>query len=714
MKASYIPPDDSSDNPLEQFTTNLTALAKDNKLDPVIGRDNEIRRIIQILSRRTKNNPVLLGDPGVGKTAIIEGLAQRIVAGDVPDSLRAKQLLSLDLASLLAGASFRGQFEERLKSVIKAITDSDGGYIIFIDELHTIMGAGGGEGSVDASNMLKPPLARGALHAIGATTTREYRQYIERDPAFERRFQPIYVDEPDIDSTVAILRGIKEKYETHHGIKIADEALVSAVTLSKRYIADRFLPDKAIDLVDEAAAGVKIELDSMPNAVDEIKRKLIQLDIELAALKKEKGIDEKRQELDNKRFELNNTMNQLQGRWEKQKNILNQLNNKRSQLDKLKTKLEVAERNALLEEAAELKYSKIPNIEKEIIEIEKQWQQIPEEVRLLKEQVTGQDIARVVSRWTGIPIQKLVETEAEKLTHLEDALEQRVVGQDEAIIKLSRAIRRSRVGLGAENRPIGSFLFLGPTGVGKTETAKALSETLFDSEKQMIRIDMSEYQEAHTVARLLGAPPGYVGHDEGGQLTEAVRRKPYSVILVDEIEKAHSAIFNIFLQILDDGRLTDARGRTVDFKNTIIIMTSNIGSEFYSQKLKKEERDDKIMSHVRQVFKPEFINRLDGIVLFNEMNTLMMEKIVQIQLNDVIKRLKLHSLEVSFTGSLKKHLQSAGFDPVYGARPLKRLIDEEIIDEIASLLLEQKTLPHDRVTVDYKKNRVIIESKKVN
>lgn len=708
MKGTYIPPEENQGSPLEQYTVNLTDMAKTGKGDPIIGRDNEVRRIIQILSRRTKNNPVLLGDPGVGKTAIVEGLAQRIIAGDVPDTLKHKQVLSLDLASLLAGASYRGEFEKRLKSVLSELEKGEGKYILFIDELHTIVGAGAGEGAVDAGNMLKPSLARGSLHAIGATTVREYRQYIERDPALERRFQPVYVDEPTPEDTVSILRGIKEKYETHHGIKIADNALIAAVTLSTRYIADRFLPDKAIDLVDEAAAGAKIEIDSMPLALDEIKRKLIQLDIELAALKKEKNVDARKKIIEEERNTLKKKFDGLESKWKEQKNIIAQLQTYRLELDRVKAELEVAEREAFLEKAAELKYSKIPDVEKRVKEAEALWKKIPVEDRLLKEEVTEEDIAGIVARWTGIPVTRLLSTETEKLKNLESELEKRVVGQDEAVTKIARAIRRSRVGLALENKPIGSFLFLGPTGVGKTETAKALAETLFNDERALIRIDMSEYMESHSVARLIGAPPGYVGYEEGGQLTEAVKRRPYSVILFDEVEKAHPQVFSVFLQILDDGRLTDGKGRIINFKNTIIILTSNLGSQHLVTKSTREEKEKKILEEVRHFFKPEFINRLDSIVMFNPLDKPMMAKIIDIQLGEVKKRIEKQGYQIEFADAVKTYLLGIGFDEMYGARPLKRIIEELIVDEVALQLVEHKITAKDKLFVYYKNNKIMV------
>ncbi len=707
----YQPPQDQGD-PLDKYTINLTKLAKDGKLDPVIGRDEEVRRVIQILSRRTKNNPVLLGDPGVGKTAIVEGLAQRIVDRDIPDTLKNKELIILDLSGMLAGAAFRGEFEQRLKKVLEAIEKSEGKYVLFVDELHTIVGAGSAEGAVDAGNMLKPSLARGLLHMIGATTINEYRKYIEKDPALERRFQPVYIEEPTPEDTIAILRGIKEKYELHHGIKIADDALIAAVTLSVRYIADRFLPDKAIDLIDEAAAAAKIATDSLPPELDQIKRRIIQLDIELAALKREKGLEARKKVLDEERKKLHAEFSVKEKDWQEQKNIIGQLQKNRLEIDKLKAELEKAERDVMLEKAAELKYGKIPQVEKRLKELEKKWQAIPENIRLLKEQVAEEDVAKIVGRWTKIPITKLLSTESEKLLQLEDELRKRVVGQDYALTRLAYAIRRNRVGLGEENRPIGTFLFLGPTGVGKTETAKALAEFLLNDEKSLVRIDMSEYQEAHTVARLIGAPPGYVGYEEGGQLTEAVRRKPYCVVLFDEMEKAHPQIFNIFLQIFDEGRLTDGQGRTINFKNTIIIMTSNLGSELFRDKMENKKRQDQIMSLVRSHFKPELLNRLDSIIMFNPLDTQMMEKIVDIQIRQLAVRLKKQNLYLEVTDNAKKELQTVGFDEVYGARPLKRMINELIVDEISLQLIESKIKPTDTIKVDFKQGKFTVSPHK--
>lgn len=710
---NYTPPEDTQ-NPLEKYTVDLTKIAKEGKLDPVIGRDNEVRRVIQILSRRTKNNPVLLGDPGVGKTAIVEGLAQRIISGDVPDTLKNKHILSLDLAGLLAGAAYRGEFEQRLKNVLQELEKAAGKYILFIDELHTIVGAGGAEGAVDAGNMLKPALARGSLRTVGATTVREYRQYIEKDPALERRFQPVFVDEPAQEDSLAILRGIKEKYEVHHGIKISDNALIAAVDLSTRYITDRFLPDKAIDLIDEAAAAAKIEVESMPTEIDQIKRKIMQLDIELAAMKKEKGIETRKAALETERKELQEQFDDFKKKWEQQKELIGELQKARVELDKMRAELEQAQRDVILEKAAELQYGKIPKTEEQIKELEKKWKTIPESARLLQEEVTDEDIAKIISRWTNIPVTRLLSSESDKLVKLEDELQHQVVGQDHALTKIANAIRRSRAGLGEENRPIGSFLFLGPTGVGKTETAKALAFSLFDDEKAMIRIDMSEYQEPHTIARLIGAPPGYVGYEEGGQLTEAVRRKPYSVILFDEVEKAHPQVFNIFLQILDDGRLTDGRGRVVNFKNTIIILTSNLGSEMYREELDPKERDLQIMDRVKGFFKPEFINRLDSIITFNALTEQMIDKIIEIQLLETKKRLAKQHLELEWTPHIKTYLTEVGFDEVFGARPLKRTLNEVIIDEVALQIIEGKIKPGDIVNIDFKAGKVEIGIKKPN
>lgn len=702
MQMNYEPPDGPA-NVLEKYTANLTQRAKMGKLDPVIGRNTEIRRLMQILARRTKNNPVLLGDPGVGKTAIVEGLAERIISGDVPDTLKNREVLMLDISSLLAGSAYRGEFENRVKKLLTKIEEGAGKYILFIDEMHTLVGAGGAEGAVDLANILKPALARGELHAIGATTLNEYRLYIEKDKALERRFQPVFVDEPTVEDTISILRGLKEKYEIHHGIRITDDAIIAAATLSKRYVPDRFLPDKAIDLIDEAASSIKIEIESMPTELDQIKRHLTQQEIELAGLRREKG-----QAAENRKQGLESTIEKLRAQeinfkdlWEQQKSILSKLNSYRQEFDKLKAELEKAEREVLLEKAAEIKYGSLPQVDKKVRELEKEWNAIPEEKRLLRDSVSEEDIAGVISRWTGIPVTRLLQSESEKLVNLENELKKRVVGQDTALNIISRAIRRNRVGISEEGKPIGSFLFLGPTGVGKTETAKALAQAVFNDDRMMIRLDMSEYQEAHSVARLIGSPPGYVGFEEGGQLTEAVRRKPYSVILIDEIEKAHPQIFNIFLQIFDDGRLTDGRGRVVNFTNTIIILTSNIGSESIMEAGKID--DDvrvKIMAQVRLQFKPEFINRLDGIVIFNSLNPKLLDKIVDIQLDKVKERLAKQNFHLTFTESTKKFLTRHGYDQAYGARPLNRTIQENILDELALKIIENKFKSGDHIIVD--------------
>lgn len=699
-------------NVLQKYTTNLTALARDNKLDPVIGRDEEIRRVMQVLSRRTKNNPVLVGDPGVGKTAIVEGLAQRIIAGDVPESLKDKDLLVIDISSMLAGAKFRGEFEERLKSLLKEIEKGSGKYILFIDELHTIVGAGAAEGAIDASNMLKPPLARGLLRLIGATTLNEYRKYIEKDAALERRFQPVMVDEPSVEDTVSILRGLKEKYEIHHGIKITDDALIAATTLSNRYITDRFLPDKAIDLVDEAASSLKIETESMPTELDSLKRTLTQKEIELQALKREKTETAKtrRSNLEKEISDLKEELKAKTMKWENQKKILNDLNEAKRKLDELQGELERAEREVDLNKAAEIKYGKIPQAEKVLKEAEAKWKAIPLEGRLIKQEVTSEDIASVVSRWTGIPVSKLVSSEAEKLINLENMLSQRVIGQEEAVTAVANAIRRSRAGIAEENKPIASFLFLGPTGVGKTETAKALAELLFNTEDALIRIDMSEYSESHTVARLIGAPPGYVGYEEGGQLTEAVRRKPYSVILFDEVEKAHPQIFNIFLQIFDDGRLTDGQGRTVDFRNSILIMTSNLGSELIRQASLDDfdKTKESVLTVVNSTFRPEFINRIDQIIIFKALSREDMKAIVEKELAKSVKRLSEKDMNIKFEQKVKEYLAKKGYDPAFGARPLRRLIQNEILDPLASKMLDPKLADKKAFSVDIKDEKVII------
>lgn len=701
---------------LPKYTTNLTDLAEKGKLDPVIGRDNEVRRVMQILSRRTKNNPVLIGDPGVGKTAIAEGLAQRIASKDVPASLQDKDLLVLDIATLLAGAKYRGEFEERLKNVVREVESANGKYILFIDELHTIVGAGGAEGAVDASNMLKPSLARGTLHVIGATTIDEYRKYIERDAALERRFQPVNISEPSLEDTIAILRGIKEKYEVHHGIRITDDAVVAAAKLSERYISDRFLPDKAIDLLDEATSGLKIETESMPHVLDINQRKITQLEIELAGLKREKGenVKSRREIIETQIRDLRKNVEEMTKVWDFQREIIKKLHEARAQIDKLKLELERAERDVELDRAAEIKYGKLPKLEDEVKALEGKWAGIPENSRLLREEVTDEDIAAVVSRWTGIPVSRLIATESEKLAKLEDELSKRVVGQQEGISTVAKAIRRSRAGLSSAHGPIGSFLFLGPTGVGKTETAKALANFMMGSQDALVRVDMGEYQEEHSISRLIGAPPGYVGYDEGGQLTEAVRRKKYSVVLLDEIEKAHPKIFNSLLQVLDDGRMTDGKGRVVDFKNTIIIMTSNLGSSIIRQKGIEPGLDEDINRLLVQTFKPEFINRLSAIVVYKPLSQQVMDRIVEVQLKEVSKSMTEQDLDISVSPEAKKYLAQKGYDPVFGARPLRRLIESEILDELASMIIENRLSPGDGVVVNLKGGKLVLDSKLKN
>ncbi len=709
---------------IEKYTRNLTNLAAAGKIDPIIGRDNEIRRLMQIISRRTKNNPVLIGEAGVGKTAIVEGFAQKVARGNVPEFLKSKEVISLDLGAIIAGTKYRGEFETRIKALLKELNRASGKYILFIDELHTLVGAGAAEGAIDASNLLKPALSKGELRAIGATTLKEYQKYIEKDPALERRFQPIYVQEPSVDDAVAILRGIKEKYEVHHGVKIKDSAIKAAVELSNRYIADRFLPDKAVDLMDEAASALRLEIESEPQELEKEEEEITKLEIEKQALKKEKDSEKRLRAIDRELADLKEKTKGLRAKWSAEKELIDKIKSIREKLDNLSYQTEIAQRDADLEKVAEIKYGKIPQLFKERKAVEQKLIKIQKQHHFLKEEVTEEDVARVVSRWTGIPVMRLITEEAKKLETMEAVLNRRVIGQEEAISAISRAIRRARAGISEENKPLGSFLFLGPTGVGKTETARALAEFLFNDEKAMIRLDMSEYMERHTVSKIIGSPPGYVGYEEAGQLTEKVRRRPYSVVLLDEVEKAHPEVFNILLQIFEDGRLTDSKGRTVSFKNTIIIMTSNLGTDYinkmssigFSTKEEIAQRDsmkDKIMDSLKEEFRPEFLNRIDEVVIFNYLRKDNIKKIVELELSKVEKRLGAKEIGIKISEKAKDFLAKEGFDPNLGARPLKRVIQRLILDPLSVKIVVNEISEGSMVLIDVSGNKIIFETSKI-
>ena len=698
---------------LDKFSRNLTDLARLGKLDPVIGRDEEIRRIVQVLSRRTKNNPVLIGEPGVGKTAIVEGLAQRIISGDIPESLKNRRLVALDMGALIAGAKYRGEFEDRLKAVIKEVEKSEGEIILFIDELHTLVGAGAAEGAVDASNMLKPALARGTLRCVGATTLNEYRKYIEKDAALERRFQPVLVKQPTVEDTISILRGLKEKYEVHHGVRIKDSAIVAAATLSNRYITDRFLPDKAIDLIDECASKLRIEIDSMPTEIDDIQRRITQAEIEKEALKKESdpASRERLAKLESELSNLKDELHEMKGHWLNEKELIQNIRAIKGEQEHLGVEAQRAERQGDLAKVAEIRYGRLNDLQRRLEEANRHLAEQQETHKMLKEEVDAEDVAEVISRWTGIPVSKMLEGEKDKLIHMEERLGRRVIGQHEAIVAVSNAVRRARAGLQDPNRPIGSFIFMGPTGVGKTELAKALAEFLFDSEQAIVRIDMSEYMEKHAVARLIGAPPGYVGYEEGGYLTEAVRRRPYSVVLFDEIEKAHPEVFNVLLQILDDGRMTDGHGRTVDFKNTILIMTSNVGSQIIQELggLRYEEMVERVMDALRSHFKPEFLNRIDETIIFHNLSQEQLGEIVDIQVERLARRLAEKNIDLVLSQSAKAFVAEKGYDPVYGARPLKRVIQKVIENELSLEILNGNIREGDRVSAERKGDRIVFK-----